>query len=83
MAIGIPCDIHFVISGFNNLVKIKGALERPKSKTVDWKYLDMYDLYQNPRRKPNVFGDQEKCRHDGIQTLNQRRKRKNLSQKRF
>ena len=32
MAMGIPCDLQFVISGFNNLVKIKGALERPKSK---------------------------------------------------
>ena len=38
MAVAIPCDIQWV-SSFNNLVKIKGALERPKGKTVNRKYL--------------------------------------------
>ena len=36
---GIPLHLHEVNMGFSNLVNKYGADDKPKGKTVNWKYL--------------------------------------------
>ena len=70
----MPCDLQRVSKGFNNLVKINGALERPNGKTVNWKYLAT--PVPKSQEKAKNARSQEKCQHGDTETLDRKKKQK-------